>query len=307
MGTPQFGVPILGALVEDYEVVGVYTSPDRPAGRGLKVQFSPVKEFALKKGLPVFQPLSFKSREERERLRALSPDIIVVAGFGLLLPREVLDIPPYGCINVHPSLLPRHRGASPIATAILCGDEITGVSLMLMDEGLDTGPILHQAEIPILPEDTTGSLTVKLSYLGVDLIRKVLPKWIKGEIEPQKQDESRATLTRLIRKEEGEIDWGLTANDIWRRVRAFNPWPSCWTWWEGKRLKVLEAFPIEGSAEKGRVVGIGRGAGVGTGKGILGLKVVQLEGRKALNIEEFLMGARGFIGSLLPSHPQGGK
>jgi methionyl-tRNA formyltransferase len=303
MGTPQFALPILEVVLQGYEVVGVYTRPDQPQGRGQRLSISPVKGMALERGLPIFQPLTLK--DEEERLKQLSPHIIIVAAYGLLLPRQVLELPPFGCINIHPSLLPRHRGPSPVASAILSGDEITGVSLMLMAEGLDTGDILTQASLPISPQDTTASLTSKLSDLGAKLVRETLPRWIKGEIRPRKQDEAQATYSKLIKKEDGEIDWHLSAIEIWRRVRAFNPWPGCYTWWQGKLLKIIEASPLEEVAwQPGRVRAIGKGAGVETGKGVLGLKKVQLEGRKLLPIEDFLRGARGFIGSSLPSaHP----
>jgi len=279
MGTPEFGAAVLEALLGEHEVVGVYTREDRPAGRGLRLTESPVKRLAAARGLPVYQPRTLRRPEEQARLAELNPEAVVVAAFGLILPPEVLNLPPYGCLNVHPSLLPRHRGPAPVAAALLAGDEVTGVSIMLMDEGVDTGPVLARRELPILPEDDARSLTEKLGRLGGELLLEVLPRWQRGEIVPQPQDHSRATYSRMIRKEEGELDWRLPALELWRRVRAFNPSPGTWTLWRGRRLKVLSAFPRpDVAAEPGRVVALPGGVGVGTGQGVLELREVQLEG-----------------------------
>ncbi len=307
MGTPEFGVPALEQLTKsEHRVVAVYTQPDRPVGRGRISTPSAVKRTALAHGLPVFQPPSLKATAEVERLAELKPDVIVVAAFGQLLSQQVLDIPPFGCLNVHPSLLPRHRGASPIPAAILGGDEQTGVTIMLMDVGLDTGPILAQKAIPIEPEDTTQSLGAKLAQLGAELLGQTLPRWLDRCLTPQPQDEENATYSRPIAKGEGEIDWHLSAIELWRRVRAFYPWPGCYTRWRGKQLKLLHTIPLSGGQglEPGRVISLlpeqGAVFGVATGSGILGLRRVQLEGRRAMTAEEFLRGQRGFIGELLP-------
>ncbi len=306
MGTSEFAVlPLKYLILNQFQVVAVYTQPDKPAGRGRRLASPPVKRVALTWNLPVVQPLSLKKAEVVEQLAGFHPDVIVVAAFGQILPQSVLDIPRYGCINIHPSLLPRFRGASPVAAAILAGDEFTGVSIMLMDSGLDTGPVLARAQIPISAPDTTGSLTTKLSLIAAWLIQEVLVCWSRGELTPQPQNEAEAIYCRLISKEEGEIDWHLSAIDIWRRVRAFQPWPGCYTWWQGRRLEIIEAIPMpaERTLEDGWVVALPPGAegskaafGVHTGDGILGVLRVQLEGKWAMSAAEFLRGQRQFIG-----------
>jgi len=304
MGTPEFAVPALKGLRQNgYEIVCVYTQPDHPSGRGRKVVPSPVKAEALALGLNVRQPVLLKGREEIESLQELRPGLVVVAAYAQILPRTVLDIPPHGCLNIHPSLLPRHRGPSPVAAAIQAGDEVTGVSLMLMDEGLDTGPVLAQRQLPVLNWDTTGSLTEKLADLGAQLLIDMLPPWIDGRVVPQPQDSEKATYSGIIKKEDGRLDWSRPAVELWRKVRAFQPWPGCYTAWEGKLVKIIEAAPLPGQGEVGRVVEIpDRGdiaLGVATGDGILGLVVIQIEGKRAMSGEEFLRGQRGFIGSVL--------
>lgn len=300
MGSPEFAVPALNSLVSSHEILAIYTQPDRPSGRGLESTPSPVKRRALALGLKVVQPKTLKLPEEIDNLKALKPEAIVVAAYGLLIPRSILDVPPLGCINVHPSLLPRHRGASPVTAAILSGDKTTGVSIMLLDEGWDTGPVLAQVSTPILPADTTGSLTARLSGLGARLLETTLPRWQAGEIKPQPQDPSRATYSHTIRKEEGELDWTLPAEELERKVRAFQPWPGCYTWWKGKMLKVLQSEVISGGDGPGQVISKDGITGVGTAAGILSLKVVQLEGKKAMDIQEFVRGQPGFKGAILP-------
>jgi len=307
MGTPEFAVPPLEQLIQSkYQVVAVYTRPDKPAGRGRSLVSSPVKKAAITRGLPVLQPVSLKKAEVLAQLADLHPDVIVVAAFGLILPQSVLDIPRYGCLNIHPSLLPRFRGASPVAAAILAGEELTGVSIMLMDSGLDTGPVLTQTTVPVSPQDTTGSLTAKLSGVASSLLLEALPRWTRGEITPRPQDEAEATYSGTITKEAGEIDWHQPAVEIWRRVRAFQPWPGCYTAWQGRRLEIIEAVPLPRAEnlEEGQVVTLEREAaafGIGTGEGILGVLKVQLEGKRAMQAAEFLRGQRQFIGAILPS------
>jgi methionyl-tRNA formyltransferase len=306
MGTPDFAVPTLDSLVlGGHQVVAVYTQPDKPAGRGRGLVPPPVKRKALQLGLIVQQPASFREPEEVQRLADLHPDIIVVAAFGQLLPQNILDIPPFGCLNVHPSLLPRHRGPSPVAAAIPAGDEVTGVSIMLLDKGMDTGPLLAQEQVAILPQDTTGSLTARLAQVGARLLLQTLPLWLEGKIAPQPQDNEKATYSKPIAKEGGRIDWRLPAVELCRMVRAFQPWPGCYTAWRGKVLKVIEAVPLPGVGEVGKVVAI-KGSqsvtvGVQTGEGILGLLRVQLEGKQVMAAEDFVRGQRDFIGALLPS------
>jgi methionyl-tRNA formyltransferase len=306
MGTPEFAVPSLESLIRStYQVVAVYTQPDRKTGRGQLVMPSPVKQLALSLGLNVVQPQNLKASGTVEKLASFAPDLIVVAAFGQLLPSEVLALPKFGCINVHPSLLPRHRGASPIATAILQGDEITGVTIMLLDAGMDTGPILSQREVPISADDTADSLAIKLAQTGARLLAETLPLWVGGQIKPQPQEESRASYSKVINKSDGEIDWRLSTLELWRRVRAFDPWPGCYARWRGKRLKFIKVVPLYGerSGEPGKVIALSPSAparvGVRVGDGVLGLLSVQLEGKREMSAEEFVRGQRDFIGSSL--------
>ncbi|MBE0479581.1 MAG: methionyl-tRNA formyltransferase [Dehalococcoidia bacterium] len=306
MGTPEFSVPSLEGLVHDgYEIAAVYTQPDRPAGRSREVVLSPVKKAALEHGIPVYQPARLRDPEEMQSLAGLEPEVIVVAAFGQILPRSVLDIPRYGCLNVHPSLLPRYRGATPVPAAILNGDRETGVTIMLMDAGLDTGPVLSQIVVDILPDDTTGTLSERLAQAGARLLTETLPLWIDGSLKPNAQDDSKATVTASIKKEDGEIDWSMPAGVISRRVRAFEPWPGSYTHWQGKVVKIIEAvsLPDIGDGEAGKVFQLGPGmpalVGVRTGEGILGLLTVQLEGKRPLPADEFMRGQRSFVGSLL--------
>lgn len=306
MGTPEFAIPSLEMLMNtEHSVVAVYTKPDQPTGRGQRLTPPPVKRIAEARGLPVLQPKSLRRPEEQARLASLHPDLIVVAAYGLLLPKAVLDIPPLGCLNVHPSLLPKYRGASPIVGAILAGEEVTGVTIMLMDPGMDTGPTLVQEPVAIEPNETAGALTFRLAKVAAELLEKTLPKWVGGEISPQPQDHQAATVTRPVTKEDGEIDWHLSAREIWWQVRAYHPWPNCYTRWRERLLKVLEAVPLVESsgAEPGTVVSLPKGGptqvAVQTGHGLLGLISVQLEGKRPLLGEEFIRGQRGFIGSHL--------
>jgi methionyl-tRNA formyltransferase len=307
MGSPRFAVPSLEQLlIGKYEVVAVYTQPDRPAGRGRSLAASPVKEAALKWGLKVIQPESVRSAEALAQLEAFKPDVIIVCAFGQILPQELLDIPPCQCVNVHFSRLPRCRGASPVAAAILAGDEFAGVSIQLVRKKLDTGPVLASAAIPVSPLDNTGALTDKLSIIGAHLLQEALSGWLRGDITPLPQDESKATYFGQVKKEDGEIDWRQPAVAIWRRVRAYYPWPGCFTYWRGKQLKINEAFvlPSKGISETGQVVALpGRegGLGITTGNGILGVLNMQYAGKKAMTAADFLRGQRDFIGAKLPS------
>jgi len=302
MGTPHFAVSVLKALIGRYEIVGVVTQPDRRAKRGRKVEASPVKVVALAHDLPVLQPPRLRQPDVVAELGALAPDVIVVAAYGQILPAKVLAIPPRGCLNVHASLLPRYRGAAPVAAAILAGEEDTGVTIMLMDEGMDTGPILSQATCAISPQDTRRSLSARLAQLGADLMTDTLPRWLAGEIEPQPQDHSQATYSRIIAKEDGLIDWSQSAVEIWRRSRAYHPWPSTYTYWRGKLLKVLRAEALPqwpGQGEPGQVVALDEGLAVATGEGALLLGEVQLAGKRALSAEDFVRGQRDFVSSVL--------
>jgi methionyl-tRNA formyltransferase len=301
MGTPDFAVPVLDALVSTgFDVVAVYTREDRPAGRGQRLEQSPVKQYALERGLHVEQPRTLRSPDSQTRLAAFAPDVTIVAAYGLILPPPVLDLPRFGCINTHGSLLPRHRGAAPIAAAILAGDEEAGITIMKMDAGVDTGPMLSKASIPIEADDTTGMLTVKLSRVAASLLVRTLPGWLSGEIEAVAQPEEGATYAPRIEKGDGRIEWREAAEIIARKVRAYQPWPTAFTTWNGNQLKVLRAKAGDGSAEPGEVIAGPRNqAGVGTGADVLWLEEVQLAGKKPAPIAAFLAGARGFLGSRL--------
>jgi methionyl-tRNA formyltransferase len=271
-----------------------------------------VARYAESRGLPVLKPTSLKKLDVAQRIRALRPDAVVVAAFGKILPKEVLDIPPLQCINVHPSLLPKYRGASPMAFAILEGETETGVTIMIMEEQMDTGPILAQVKEPVRPEDTEESLAKRLSEMGARLLLETLPRWAKNEIRPQAQDHSKATYSRIITKADGQIDWNLSAEEIWLHCRAFYPWPACYTQWNGKLLKLLQVLPIpawQGAAPPGQVVDLpeplelGQGnqgnLAVATGKGALILQRVQEEGRNPMDVKDFLRGHRDFAQAVL--------
>ncbi len=306
MGSPEFAVPSLEELILNrYKIVAVYTQPDRPAGRGRALVPPPVKVAALKMGLTVMQPESIRTEAAIANLAEFKPDVIVVCAYGQILPKAVLDLPTFRCLNVHFSLLPRHRGASPVAAAILAGDEFTGVTIMIITPKLDTGPVLARAAIAIAPQDNTGTLTGKLAVVGANLLTDAMTGWLRGEIIPLPQDDSRANYFSQIKKEEGEIDWTLPAIIIGRRVRAFNPWPGCYTTWRGKQLKIIaaEALPEERAIEAGKVIALpvpDGGLGIGTGEGVLRVITLQLEGRRAVAAAEFLRGQRDFIGGKLP-------
>ena len=302
MGTPQFAVPTLRALDEQHEVVGVVTQPDGRAGRGRKVVVSPVKQVALDRGLPLLQPRILDGPEVLAHLAGWEPESIVVAAFGQLLPGPVLDLPLHGSINVHASLLPRYRGAAPISAAILEGEPVTGVTIMLMDVGLDTGPILAQAECAIAPDETTASLTAKLADLGAQLLVETLDGWLEGAIEAQPQDDAAATYCSQLEKKDGLLDWSQPAEYLDRQVRACDPWPGAYTTWQGRRLKVLRAKPHpgwEGEGEPGEVREMGEGIGVITGQGALELVEVQRAGKKPMPAGLFARGQRDLMGGIV--------
>ncbi|MCO6452960.1 MAG: methionyl-tRNA formyltransferase [Caldilineales bacterium] len=301
MGTPDFAVPVLRALLDapEIEPVGVVTQPDRPAGRGRKVQRSPVKEVAEAAGVPVLQPQRLREADAFAGLAALEPELIVVAAYGQILRPEVLSLPRHGCVNVHASLLPRWRGASPITAAILAGDAQTGVTIMQMDEGMDTGPILAQAAYGILPDDTEGRLSERLARLGAELLIDTLPCYLQGGITPRTQPVEGATVCRLLKKEQARIDWTQSAAQIERMVRAYEPWPGAFTTWSGQHLKIGAASVVEGQARPGEVVGVIDGAAVGTGDGLLLVSTLQLAGKRKMDMEEFMRGRPELLGSFL--------
>jgi methionyl-tRNA formyltransferase len=299
MGTPDFAVPVLRHLIAEHDVIGVVTQPDRPAGRNRQLQQSPIKQVALEAGVSVFQPEKIRRAEAVEELKRWTPDVYVVAAFGQILPQSVLDIPPHGSINVHASLLPRWRGAAPIQAAIRAGDAETGVTIMKMDAGLDTGPMLSRRAIPIAPDETGQSLHDKLSILGADLLMETLPGYLAGQIPPQPQPDEGVTLAPQIKKEEGLIDWTQSAAQIERTVRAFTPWPGTSTTWEGRQLKILSGEVGDGSAEPGMVIQKQGRVAIGTGQGLFYPTRLQLAGRSALSIDDFMRGQADLVGASL--------
>lgn len=291
-----------------YEVLAVYTQPDRPVGRGRHIETTPVKKALLSQGIPIEQPETMRTASVVAKLISYHPDIIVVAAYGQILPQAILNIPRLGCINIHPSLLPKHRGASPIPAAIMAGDAFTGVSIMLMDEGLDTGPVLSQVQIPVTATDHTGTLTEKLSLVSAHLVLDVLPRYQRGELLPRAQDHAVATYSTPLNKADGEINWRAAAADNWRQVRAFQPWPGAFTLWRGKRLEIVDSFPLPWveRLEPGTVLDLRQattaaGFGVATADGVLGVCLVQMAGKKVMPAREFLQGQKDIIGARLPS------
>jgi len=312
MGTPAFAVPCLHALHaasdrHNWQLVAVATQPDRRAGRGNKVVISPVKEAALVYNLPVIQPENLRKEPDViAEIEALALDLIVVAAYGMILPRSVLEIPTFGCINVHASLLPAYRGASPINAALLDGQAETGNSIMLMDVGLDTGPVLAQQVEPIAKTDTAAGLTLRLAESGATLLVETLPQWIAGTLPPIAQSElpGEPSVCRIIKKEAGLIEWSQPAAQIERMTRAYAPWPSAFTTWRGQpfkiwRAEVLDDGEVDDSVEPGMVVVVERGVAVGTGGGLLRLQNVQPAGKRAMDIESLLNGSPDFVGSKL--------
>jgi methionyl-tRNA formyltransferase len=305
IGTPEFAVPSLRHLSESgYRISAVVTQPDRPAGRGRTTRATPVKEAALELGLAVLQPTTLRDEAEIERISALHPEAMVAVAYGQILRPDFLAIAPRGVVNVHPSLLPRYRGASPIQSAILSGDDITGVTIMLMDAGMDSGPVLAQQEAAIVADDTGGSLSEKLADVGARVLTVTLRDWLDGSLQPQPQDESKATVTRLLSKDDGLIDWSESAVQISRQVRAFDPWPGSYTTLGGEKLIIWRALPVDddGSSTPGEVAELARGTtdvriAVGTGDGMLELVDVQREGRNRVSAADFARGTRNLVGS----------
>lgn len=302
MGTPDFAVPGLRALIETQQVVGVVTQPDRPAGRGKQLRPSPVKVVAAAAGIPIYQPKSLKSEEASVPLRQWQPDVIVVAAFGQILRPHLLDLPRFGCINVHASLLPRWRGASPIQHALLAGDAETGVCLMQMDEGLDTGPVFVCEVTPISAQDTAVSLHDRLALMGANLLTSHLDDILDGRIQSRAQNDDLATYAPLIKKEDGRLDWHKCSQELERHVRAMTPWPGAFTTWQGAQLKILAVRLVDGRLPQGapgHITLVDDSVVVLTSDGGLELIKVQLAGKKAMVISDFLRGQPKFIGGRL--------
>lgn len=297
-GTPEFSVPALRSLIDSsHQLVAVLTQPDRPAGRGRKSRSSPIKQLALTHGLEVLQPESLRTKSAQQSLQALNLDVLVVVAYGLLLPEKVLSIPKLGCVNIHGSLLPRWRGAAPIHRAVLAGDEVTGVGIMLMDKGLDTGPLLASRSIAIDADATTATLHDKLADLGAITLMDVLAGWCLGDIKPVPQTDADATYAEKIKKSEAVIDWHQSALEIDRQVRAFNPWPVAQTSLEGESIRVWESYLVDQIEQTGEgadssvpgtvLLSSRRGIEVATGSGVLGLKTIQLPGKRPVSTSDF--------------------
>ncbi len=297
MGSPDFALPSLSALAKTYNVVGVVTQPDRASGRGRELKPPPVKSLTLELNIPVIQPEKLRAPEAMNQLREWDPDLIVVAAFGQILRTEVLALPRYGCINVHASLLPRWRGAAPINAAILAGDEETGVTIMKMDVGLDTGPMLASKSIRIGRDDTAGSVFQSLSTLGADLLIETLPEYIAGNISPVPQPEEGATYAPMLKKEDGLLDFTRPAVELERRVRAMNPWPGAWFEWNGSPLKVLRGSVLGGdkTLASGTRFTVEGNPAVQSADGAMVLEEVQPAGKKVMPGKSFLMGARDWL------------
>ncbi len=303
MGTPQLAVPVLKALLKaEHNLVGVYSQPDRQSGRGKRVQHTPVKKAALELGLPVFQPASLRRDEAaRDELAELQPDLIVVAAYGLFLPAETFSLPRLKTLNVHPSLLPRYRGPSPVSTAILNGDTETGVTLIQLDEGMDSGPIVAQLKTEVSQSEACDVLTDRLFKIGSQLLVDTIPAWAVGDVSPESQDESLVTVTSRLTREDGLVDWSGSAEFIARKIRAYHPWPGTHTTWQGKTVKIISGKSLSSLSldAPGTVLALDDGAGVTTGNGLLVPDTLQMEGRRPATASEFVQGYQDFVGSRL--------
>ncbi|WP_076416491.1 methionyl-tRNA formyltransferase [Shewanella sp. UCD-KL12] len=304
-GTPDFAALHLQALINsEHNVVGVYSQPDRPAGRGKKLQASPVKSLALEHDLPVYQPKSLRNEEAQQELASLNADIMVVVAYGLILPKVVLDTPQMGCINVHGSILPRWRGAAPIQRALWAGDKETGVTIMQMDIGLDTGDMLLKTQLPIEDSDTSATLYEKLAQQGPDALIEALTGLADGKLKAEKQDESLANYAEKLTKEEAQLDWNKPAEQLWREIRAFNPWPISHFSHHDASIKVRQANVIDAVSDKpaGTIISADKnGIAIATGEGVLNLLNMQLPGKKPLSVGDIL-NSRGdwfSVGTLL--------
>ncbi|KYG35132.1 methionyl-tRNA formyltransferase [Alkalihalobacillus trypoxylicola] len=303
MGTPDFSVPILHTLVDHYEVVAVVTQPDRPVGRKKLMTPPPVKKAAIELGIPTLQPEKIREMNELEKLFSYEPDLIITAAYGQLLPKALLDYPKHGCINVHASLLPQYRGGAPIHQAVIDGESKTGVTIMYMVEKLDAGDMLSQIEVPILENDSVGSVHDKLSLAGRDLLMDTLPQLLEGKIEPEKQDEKKVTFAKNISRDMERIDWSRSGEALYNQIRGLNPWPVAFTTLEQKPLKVWwsEKVVLTKKGEPGEIISIEKdGFIVATGNDVsLKLTEIQPAGKKRMNAESFIRGANLMVGQKL--------
>ncbi len=306
MGTPELAGVSLSALlrVPEFQIVAVVTQPDQPKGRGLKLQPSPVKEIALRENLPVLQPARARDEPFLQQLRELQPDLIAVAAYGQILPQTILDLPRFGCLNVHTSLLPKYRGASPIQRAVLNGDPESGVTIMKMDAGMDTGDMLAQEKTPILPEDNSQTLHDRLAQIGASLLVKTIPDYVAGKIQPRPQPVEGVSHAAKIKKSDGQIDWTQPAPAVWNRVRGMTPWPGAFTFLPGQPqptlLKIWSAEVAPPSGAPGEILGADKnGIVVGCGSGSLRIFVLQREGGRQLTAQEFLAGHPLTVGQKL--------
>jgi len=309
MGTPEFAVPTLQQLLHsEFSVVGVVCQPDRPSGRGKKVQFGPVKTCAMAQAIPVIQPDKMKAPVFLDTLQSWSPDVIVVAAFGRILPQAILDLPPHGCLNVHGSLLPKYRGAAPIQWAVMNGETETGVTIMVMDAGLDTGAILEQAVLPISGEDTAGEVASRMAALGGELLVSTLKKWIAGTVVAQPQNESEATLAPILKKEDGLLDWSQPARVLANRIRGLSPWPGGYTFVNGERWGIWKVQVVEAAGNAGLHLNDQHDAPgtiievtkrvikVQTGQGVLGFLEIQPANKKRMAVADYVAGHRLDVG-----------
>jgi methionyl-tRNA formyltransferase len=308
MGTPEFAIPTLEKLIERYAVVGVITQPDRRAGRGRRIVISPIKEMALAEGIPVYQPKRLRNNTEAVvHMRGWKPDVAVVAAFGQILPASILAIPPLGVLNVHASLLPRWRGAAPIQGALLAGDTVTGVTIMKLDEGLDTGPVVATRETPIDPEEDAGALELRLAQLGADLLDEVLPAYAAGQLQPEAQPEDGVTITSRLRTSAAQIDWSNSAEVLHNHIRAFAPEPGAYTFWNGARFKIFQSQLVQPDQVPDAAPGTvfmeqyQQRPVVVTGEGCLALVRVQMAGKRPMDADAFVRGHQDFVGATLSS------
>ena len=300
MGTPEFSFHVLKKLIDDgHEIVSIYTKQNQPSGRGRKLAQNPIKNFGINQNIPVIQPANFKSDRDIKNLKSWDAEVAVIAAYGIILPKNILDSFKFGCLNLHPSVLPKYRGPSPVASAIMNNDSETGVSIMLLDEGMDSGPILSQEKTKILPNETTGELTNRLFIQGSILMSNTLNKWINGKITPESQIHQNASFTKLFSKKDGEINWNLSAQTIVSKIRALDPWPGSYTYLDKKLLKIISvSFEKQSNLDIGEIY-LDHNINIGTKTGKIIVHKLQLEGRKPLNASDFIRGNSSLNGKIL--------